>query len=302
MPRTDLNLLIILDTLLTECSVSKTAKKLNVTPPAISKSLNKLRESFQDPLLVRSGIKLKPTIMATQLKPQIRMLIDNIESVLNQTLSFNIFQSALTFNISSNDLLISTLNSGLTRELGGQQHNVTLDFYHGNDSINFLRQDNIDIYIGEQRPLNAEIKTKTIHRDNSLIISSQSHALASCHQKLTLEQLSDHPFTITQGKLEQDTNLLFESHNCHRKISGRCPGYLTMIETVLHTNTLAVVPAFFKKVIGGLSQEIKILESKITLPAVNIIQAWHPRHDNSPSHKWLRDYSYKSIRQSIAEK
>lgn len=75
-----------------------------------------------------------------------------------------------------------------------------------------------------------------------------------------------------------------------------------MIETVLHTNTLAVVPAFFKKVIGGLSQEIKILESKITLPAVNIIQAWHPRHDNSPSHKWLRDYSYKSIRQSIAEK
>ncbi len=79
----DLNLLPILDTLLNEKSVSKTADKLNVTPPAISKFLNKIRDTFQDQLLVRSGMSLELTPLAIRLKPQFRELLDNIQTVLH---------------------------------------------------------------------------------------------------------------------------------------------------------------------------------------------------------------------------
>ncbi|HEY3982444.1 LysR family transcriptional regulator [Cedecea sp.] len=287
MPRTDLNLLIVLDSLLEECSVSKTARKLNVTPPAISKSLNKLRDSFQDQLLVRSGSILTLTPLAMQLRPQIRNLIDNIESVLNQNLSFDIGKTPLTFNIASNDVMIALLNSGLVQELIEIDHHVVLDFYYDHGSVDFLRQDNIDLYIGESRPLSPEIKIRTIHRDKCLVIAKEGHDIFS--QPITIDTLAAYDFISTKGKLNDDVDTLFSQFGFRRKVIGFCPGYLTTIETVLRTDTLAIVPGFFKKVAGVIPPNMVAFQPDICLPEVSLIQAWHPRHDNSPSHKWLRD-------------
>ncbi|MEW5561971.1 LysR family transcriptional regulator [Enterobacter asburiae] len=288
MPRTDLNLLIILDSLLEECSVSRVAKQLNVTPPAISKSLNKLRESFQDQILVRSGSILTLTPLAMQLKPQIRGLIKNIDAVLNQTLSFEIGREPLTFNIAANDLTIAIINSGMVQELNQQEKNVILDFSYDQNTPDFLRQDNIDLYIGEHRPLNPEIKIRTIHRDDCLLIANSSHPVFSLPP--TLANLAEFNFISTKGRLNEEVDALFASAGRQRKIVGITPGYLTTIETVIRTDTLAVVPAFYSHALGERHQDAVAFSAEVKLPTVNLIQAWHPRNDNSPSHKWLRDY------------
>ncbi|ORM87405.1 hypothetical protein HA44_01290 [Mixta gaviniae] len=114
--RMDLNLLPILDTLLNEKSVSKTADKLNVTPPAISKSLNKIRDTFQDQLLVRSGMSLELTPLAVRLKPQLRELLDNIQTVLHQNIELNGSELPRSFNIVTNDILMSMLSYKLMKK------------------------------------------------------------------------------------------------------------------------------------------------------------------------------------------
>ncbi|MHC9060937.1 LysR family transcriptional regulator [Pantoea sp. y20] len=288
MPRTDLNLLIVLDSLLEECSVSKVAKRLNVTPPAISKSLNKLRDSFQDQILVRSGSMLILTPLAQELKPQIRNLVNNIDNVLNQTLSFEIEHQSLKFNIAANDLTIAMLNSAILADLQQQNKNVILDFCWDHGGVDFLRQDKIDLYLGEPRMLSPEIKIRTIHRDSCLFIANKAHPVFN--QPFTFENLAACTYVSTKGKLNEEIDALFASRGKHRKVVGITPGYLTTIETVLNTNTLAVVPAFFSQAIGAGYQNAVTFKSDFALPQTSLIQAWHPRNDNSPSHKWLRDY------------
>lgn len=289
MPRTDLNLLIVLDSLLEECSVSKVAKKLNVTPPAISKSLNKLRDSFQDRLLVRSGSILMLTPLAMQLKPKIRNLINNIDSVLNQNLSFDIGRTELTFSIASNDLTIAMLNSGMLQELQDQEQNVVLDFSYDHGSVDLLRKDNIDLYIGEPRQLSPEIKIRTIHRGKCLLIANKAHEIINLPP--ILSNLANCDFISTKGQLNEHVDAMFNAHGYQRKIVGISPGYLTTLEIVVRTNALAVVPTFFMQVMGEKQVNAIAFEPGIKLPEINLIQAWHPRHDNSPSHKWLRDYT-----------
>ncbi|KOC88576.1 LysR family transcriptional regulator [Winslowiella iniecta] len=298
MPRTDLNLLIVLDALLEECSVSKAAKKLNVTPPAISKSLNKLREAFQDQILVRSGSLLILTPLAVELKPQIHNLIKNIDAVLNHNLSFDAGSASLMFNIVSNDLLISLLNSGFLDEMQDKEPNVVLDFSYDHGAADFLRKDNIDLYIGESRKLSPEIKIRTIHRDKCIIVANKNHEILRLNK--TLENIASFGFISTRSKLNDDVDSLFTLQGFQRKIVGINPSYFSTIETVMRTSSLAVVPFFFLNALESFNVDVIAFEPQITLPEVNIIQAWHPRHDNSPPHKWLRDNTKDFLRKKVS--
>ncbi|MEI4269905.1 MAG: LysR family transcriptional regulator [Candidatus Dasytiphilus stammeri] len=289
MHRTDLNLLIVLDMLLEECSVSQTAQKLNVTPPAISKSLNKIRDTFNDQILVRSGSQLMLTPLAIQLKPQIRNLIHNIQSVLNQHVAFRVGDQSLLFTIASNDLVMSILSVNFMKKIHEDEPNILIELKYDNMPEDFLRKENVDLYIGEPRPLSPEIKIRTVYRQKCLIIANKKHKILNQSKKI--ENIINYNFITSKGKLNADVDDIFLAHGYHRKVIGISPSYLATIETVLQTNSLAVVPIFFLDTLTRLRIEIAAFEPDILLPQVCLVQAWHPRNDNSPAHKWLRDYT-----------
>ncbi|WWO99401.1 MAG: LysR family transcriptional regulator [Candidatus Dasytiphilus stammeri] len=287
--RTDLNLLRVLDMLLEECSVSKTAKKLNVTPPAISKSLNKIRDTFQDQILVRSGSQLMLTPLAIQLKPQIKNLINNIQSIFNQNITFNLGEKSLLFTIASNDLLISMLSCNFMKQFNKDRSNIMIEFKYDNVPDDFLRKENVDLYIGEPRELSPEIKIRTVYREKCLIIAHREHEVFK--QSKTLDNIINYNFISARGKLNTDIDNAFMANGYQRKIIGISPSYFSTIETIIHTDSLAVVPGFFFKTLDRLKLEIAAFEPEICLPGIRVVQAWHPRNDNSPAHKWLRDYT-----------
>ncbi|WWP01480.1 MAG: LysR family transcriptional regulator [Candidatus Dasytiphilus stammeri] len=275
--------------LLEECSVSKTAKKLNVTPPAISKSLNKIRDTFQDQILVRSGSQLMLTPLAIQLKPQIKNLINNIQSIFNQNITFNIGEKSLLFTIASNDLLISMLNCNFMKQFNKDQSNIIIEFKYDNVPDDFLRKENVDLYIGEPRELSPEIKIRTVYREKCLIIAHREHEVFK--QSKTLDNIINYNFISARGKLNTDIDNVFMANGYQRKIIGISPSYFSTIETIIQTDSLAVVPGFFFKTLDRLKLEIAAFEPEICLPGISVVQAWHPRNDNSPAHKWLRDYT-----------
>ncbi|WWP00593.1 MAG: LysR family transcriptional regulator [Candidatus Dasytiphilus stammeri] len=289
--RTDLNLLRVLDMLLEECSVSKTAKKLNVTPPAISKSLNKIRDTFKDQILVRSGSQLMLTPLAIHLKPQIKTLIKNIQSIFNQNMNFNIGDKLIFFTIASNDLLMSMLSCNFMKQFNKNKDrpNIMIEFKYDNVPDDFLRKENVDLYIGEPRELSPEVKIRTVYREKCLIIANREHELFK--KTKTLDNIINYNFISTRGKLNTDIDNAFMAKGYQRKIIGISPSYFSTIETVMHTDSLAVVPVFFLSTLDRLKIEIAAFEPEICLPGVSVVQAWHPRNDNSPAHKWLRDYT-----------
>ncbi len=289
LQRTDLNLLVILDTLLNEQSVSKTAKNLNVTPPAISKSLNKIRDTFHDQLLVRSGSRLELTPLAIQLRPQISEIINNIQNVLNQNMEFKIGETFHLFTIVTNDILMSTLSYNLSKKIFRDKNKGLFEFKYDNSTDCFLRKDNVDLYIGEDRDLSPEVKVRTICRVKCLIISNKDHPILN--KDKTLDNLSDFCFITTKGKVNNDVDKYFRENGIVRKIQGISPGYLPTMETIMRTDALAIVPGYIMDTLKRLKIDIVSFEPEFELPEVRLVQAWHPRYNNSPAHRWLREYT-----------
>ena len=81
--KADLNLLVALYVLLEERSVSAAAKRLSITQPAMSKTLSRLRETFDDPLFVRSKRGMQPTPRAESIWPELKVLLSKIETLLD---------------------------------------------------------------------------------------------------------------------------------------------------------------------------------------------------------------------------
>ncbi|MGZ3405206.1 MAG: LysR family transcriptional regulator, partial [Polyangia bacterium] len=101
----DLNLLVVLEAIYTEGGVTQAAKKLHLTQPAISHSLGRLRELFEDPLFVREGRRLVPTPLARNLIDPLRRSLRGLESTLNEVEHFDPSTTKRRFTLGLRDVL-----------------------------------------------------------------------------------------------------------------------------------------------------------------------------------------------------
>lgn len=285
----DFNLLIVLNALLEDNSVNLAAKKLNVTAPAISKSLNKIRILFNDQILVRSGTKLTPTPKATSLKKSIRELVDRIESVLHSNIIFEPKITAVSFTIASNNTIFFILNTILFQNIQKNTPNISINLVNDSDYDNdFLRNHTIDLYIGEMRSLNPEIIIRTIYISKCCIICRKQHPILSKNKNI--DNLLKYQFIQTKHENLTNPNEINKYFWEERHILGITPEYITTINAVINSDALAIIPNFvLNTIIQKLNIPIIYFNTDFDLGKRNIIQAWHSKHNHSPAHKWLRD-------------
>ncbi|URJ31809.1 LysR family transcriptional regulator [Blochmannia endosymbiont of Camponotus modoc] len=294
----DFNLLIILNALLEDNSVNLAAKKLNVTAPAISKSLNKIRILFNDQILVRSGTKLIPTPKAISLKENIKELVNRIESIFNSNIVFEPKITAISFTIASNNAILFILNTMLFQEMKDKAPNAFIHLVNDSDyDDNFLRNHTIDLYIGEIRALNPEITIRTIYVSKCCIISRNHHPILS--QTKNMDNLLKYQFIKT--KYEHLTNS--DEHSKYfwseRNLIGITPEYITTVNAIIHSDALAIIPEFILTTIKKLNISITHFNTDFNLGKKSIIQAWHSKHNHSSAHKWLREFTKKIFLTSI---
>ena len=144
----DLNLLVYLDVLLREGSVTKAANQLSITQPAMSNGLKRLRDLFKDPLLVRTSDGMTPTKRALELQPTIRDVLSKLESSIQPETEFNPETSTRTFRIMASDYAESTLLLELIEELSYKAPNITLDLITPSDgTFHDVEQGKVDMAI-----------------------------------------------------------------------------------------------------------------------------------------------------------
>ena len=125
--RVDLNLMVYLDVLLREGSVTKSAQQLGITQPAMSNGLKRLRDLFNDPLLVRTSEGMTPTERALELQPLIRKALNELEAALQTQGEFDASSSHRVFRIMVSDYAESTLIPELVKRLREEAPSVILD-------------------------------------------------------------------------------------------------------------------------------------------------------------------------------
>ena len=128
LERVDLNLLIYLDVLLREKNVTRAAEQLGVTQPALSNILRRLRNLFNDPLIIRSSEGMTLTERALELQPRIRYVLSDFSMILEPLTEFRSYTSNRVFLIMTSDYAESTLVPRLVKALRSEAPNVVLDF------------------------------------------------------------------------------------------------------------------------------------------------------------------------------
>lgn len=178
--RFDLNLLVYLDALLREGSVTRAAERLNITQPAMSNGLRRLRDLFDDPLLIRTSEGMQPTERALALQPLLREVLGKLESVV-QPVAFEPAVSDQLFRIVASDYAESTLLPPLLTVLREEAPHVALDILTPSDMLLAdLETGKIDLAINRFDHLPRSCHHTTLWRDTfSCLVSNDNPALKS---------------------------------------------------------------------------------------------------------------------------
>ena len=135
--RIDLNLLVYLDALLRECNVTQAANQLGLSQPAMSNGLRRLRELFNDPLLVRTSDGMTPTARALELAPLVREILTGVDRAIQPTTEFDPSSATQVFRIMASDYAESTLFPAVLQQLRELAPGLTLDIMTPSD-VSFL--------------------------------------------------------------------------------------------------------------------------------------------------------------------
>jgi DNA-binding transcriptional LysR family regulator len=180
MPRPDLNLLFTLDVLLAEGSVAGAARRLRLSPSAMSRALARLRETTGDPLLVRAGRGLVPTPRAIELRERVGQLVQDGEAVLRPAEKLNLKQLVRTFTLRSSEGFVENFGPDLIARVGEEAPGVRLCFVQKPDKDSKpLRDGLVDLETGVVGQMTApELRMQALFRDRFIGVVRMGHPLS----------------------------------------------------------------------------------------------------------------------------
>lgn len=288
MASLDINLLVALDALLHEGSVAKAAERMNLSAPAMSRTLTRIREAIGDPVFVRAGRGLVPTPRALAMRERVRALVQEAEALLGPGEASSPSTFERVFAIRVNDGVIATLGAELVRRARAEAPNVVLRFVaEGDEDVAALREGLVDIDIGVQGPLGPEVRVQTLAEDGYAAIVGAKSPLA--RGRMTLERFAraDHVSVSRRGRTKGPIDAELEKSGLSRRVIATVPNLLAAAALVSQIDAIALVAESFVRAVGP-TMGVKRIQAPFPLGKVVVAQAWHPRFDHDPAHAWLR--------------
>jgi DNA-binding transcriptional LysR family regulator len=177
--RIDLNLLVYLDVLLRECNVTRAASYLGITQPAMSNGLRRLRDLFDDPLLVRTSEGMTPTERALELQPVVRSVLAAVEREVQPRKPFDPAESGRVFRIMASDYAESTLVPAVLERLRREAPRVVLDIMTPSDvSYLSVEQGKVDMVINRFDSMPQSFHQSTVWQDSFCCLMSRENPIA----------------------------------------------------------------------------------------------------------------------------
>jgi DNA-binding transcriptional LysR family regulator len=291
LSRIDLNLLVALDALLAEQSVTQAAERLSIGQPAMSAALGRLRRLFDDPLLVRQGTGLVPTPLAESLVTPVRECLASIESIVSVRGPFDPSRVRRRFTIIASDYVLFVLLRSLFAELAEEAPGIHLHVAPAYpDHLEQLRTGRADLLI-----LPREIVGGDGARFRHLPLFTDRHVCAvsadnpDVGETISIEEFSTMPYL---GYQAGERYSLAESQLDVREIPRRTE--VTTETFVLAPFILAgtrLITLLYER-LGLLVAEqagIRLLESPVDLPPMTEEMYWEPRNTEDVGHRWLRE-------------
>lgn len=287
MPTHDLNLLVTLDVLLSEGSVAGAARRLRLSPSAMSRALARLRAATGDPLLVRAGRGLVPTPRALELGEPVRRLVQEGAAVLRPAAGLELERLARTFTLRTGDGFVESFGAELLARVGAAAPGVRLRFVPkpAKDSA-ALRDGSVDLDTGVVAGTSGpEVRARALFRDRFVGAVRTGHPL--CRGEITPARLAAgrHVLVSRRGLDRGPVDEALQPLGLERTIVAIVAGFAAALALARASDLIAVVP---ERHTASLRDGLHSFPLPLAMPAITVSLLWHPRLDADPAHRWLR--------------
>jgi DNA-binding transcriptional LysR family regulator len=303
----DLNLLIALDALLQEQNVSRAAKRVGLSTPAMSHALARLRGQLGDPLLVRAGQRMVVTPRAADLRDRVHALAEDALAVMRPEPTRDLKNLERTFRIKASDMVMCVLGGELDRRLRavpGVAIHVMPPQY---EEPALLRAGTVDLAIGvyDYSPysdLPSDLRIQQLFEDHFTCVVRKDHPTVG--RTLTLEQYValDHVQIAPRGQPGGYVDELLAELGHKRRIARAVPFFIAALTLVAETDYLLTVSGqLARRLAEPLGLKLVQPPRSLNLEPNHMAQLWHPRNDKDPAHRWLRETIAEAAKVSTSE-
>ncbi|WP_372002139.1 LysR family transcriptional regulator [Tistrella mobilis] len=292
LPRHDLGLLLSLDVLLAERSVTRAARRLGISQPALSAQLARLRDLFDDPLLVRSGRGLVPTSRAEALRQPLNRLLDELQSLVAAELPFDPMAGPVTVRVVATDYIHAAVTGRLVtafeRRDGGPAPDtrVVMMAHDPQRSRQDLEEGRADLIIASEPLLPQGAIRSRLFDERFVAVQRRGHPRGTA--PLDLDEFCRLPHVLVSpvgGALRGVTDEALAAVGRARRIAASVSSFLQLPPLLARTDLIAMAP---ERLAMACARDLDIFEPPVAVPGFTIHLAWHPRRDRDPKICWLR--------------
>jgi len=285
----DLNLLVTLEALLAEQNVTKAANRLHLSQPAVSAQLSRLRDLFDDPLLIPAQRGMIPTAKALELLDPLRHALDQVRAALAEHRHFDPGNAKLTVAIACTDYLQAVVARPLAVALRKQAPGVRIALRHLDPpqlEAQMVRGD-VDLALMTPEHGPGSLRARRLFDERYVLIGRKRHP--GLRRGLTAEEFArlDHVIvSLRGGDFTTPVDDGLAALGYQRNVVLSAASFLIVPEIVSHSNFVALVP---ERLVRDRRDELKIVECPFPVPGFTVSMLWHERNHGHSGQRWVRE-------------
>ena len=297
---TDLNLIPVFIAIMEEQNLSRAADRLNISQPAVSQALRKLRDTYDDELFIRTSNGVHPTLVAQDIYPALQDAERQINLTLPEQRVFNPAASKRHFSIAALSIVNYTLMPILANHIRQQAPDISLEIHplYSEDLAQDLRIRKYDLAVDLHKLDTTSVKQELVMEDSLTVICSKEHPRIG--KTLSEQQFLEEKHVIHTFNNPAVSHLEAAGISVlkERKVVWEAPGILEILPIVSNSDWIATVPTGIANRYASSSQ-LKCFEPTFHTKPLPIFMSWHPSLDTDKAHQWLRSQMYEAAKQLI---
>lgn len=290
MKRSDLHLLISLDTLLDELNVTRAAQRMHISQSTLSGHLARLRELFRDPLLVPSetGRGMVPTERALALRPRLADALALLRDAVAQPYDFDPARSERTFVVAANDNVFTILALDvMAHVMGFGNHELRMAVVPAHDAglVDRMARGEVDLFLGDIGKVPDTLKTRYLRADHFVLAQRLGHPRGTGAPDLDEYCALPHVVVSMRAEFTTPVDAVLQGLGRVRTVVAAVPSYNQVALVLSQTDGVATLP---RPLLQRYTTLVDLIDLPFTVPAFRLAMAWHPRAQNDPACAWLR--------------
>ena len=290
----DLNLLVVFEALMDERNVTRAARRVGLSQPAMSNALTRLRRTFDDPLLVRTPSGMMPTPAAQALIPAVHGALSQLRAALDEKPAFNPAASNRAFHVLTSDYAEIVLLASLVGKLRQEAAGLTIRVHRPPNVFQppsrTALSDSFDLAIGffpDALSLDPSVRSEVLFEEDNVCIAAANHPSIRSRMSIRQYASAQHAAVFYKSEGPGVIDTILAQKGLTRQLAVLAPHFASVPFIVAESDLIATVP---RRLAVRFSKALKlqVLPVPFTIPPFRLTMLWHERVESDSAHKWLR--------------